>query len=163
MGFVSLATEYGIELIDLNTAPLEKFADPGNVIFPEIFLPKIVFNCYLISLPVLKAHSLAGITGTLKNMMGLAPPRYYSGGGGWKKAFFHRQIQDAVIELNRYRTPDLTILDASVGLSDYHLGGPVCHPSVNKIVASDMPLETDQYAAGLLGLDADRIKHINTR
>ena len=133
LGFEDLAREFDIELLDLNHAPLVKKNLDGNLIFPEIYLPEIAFDSFIISLPVLKAHSLAVVTGTLKNMMGFAPPKYYSGSGVWKKAMFHEQMQTSIKELCRYRTPDLTIMDASVGLAEYHLGGPCCSPPVKKI------------------------------
>lgn len=67
---------------------------------------------FLISVPVLKAHSLAGVTGTLKNMTGLARPKHYSGRyGSWKKAVFHGNMQQSIIDLNRYRTPDLPLIE----------------------------------------------------
>ncbi len=121
----------------------------------------MLFNSFIVSLPLLKAHSLAGITGTLKNMMGFAPPQYYSGGGMWKKSFFHEQMQDSIIELCRYRTPDLTLMDASVGLSQYHLGGPMCDPPIGKLLAGDDPFRMDQCAAELLNLDPGIIRHIH--
>lgn len=160
LGYDRLAEKYNLELLDLNTANLVKLKEPANEIFPEMFLPEIAFETFLISLPVLKAHSLAGITGTLKNMMGFAPPRFYSGGGTWKKAMFHSNMQQSIVELNRYRTPDVSIMDASLGLSDYHLGGAVCDPPVGKLIASDDPYKMDQTAADLLRMDAGQIPHI---
>lgn len=161
LGYDDLARTYGIELMDLNTEPLIRKSLPRNPVFPEIFLPEIAFNSFIVSLPVLKAHSLAVITGTLKNMMGFAPPEHYSGGGIWKKAAFHAQMQDSIIDLCRYRTPDLTLMDASVGLADYHLGGPECNPPVNKLLISNDPFRADQCAAGLLNIPAETIRHIH--
>lgn len=160
LGFDTLAHEHDIELIDLNYEPLIKLENSENNIFPEIYLPEIAFNSMIFSLPVLKAHSLADITGTLKNMMGFAPPKYYSGSGIWKKAFFHEQMHESLIELNSYLKPDLTLMDASVGLSQYHLGGPECNPHVNKLIAGDDPYEVDQCAAKLLGQLPESIPHI---
>jgi len=69
----------------------------------------------------------------MKNMMGAAPPKHYQQGGHWKKASFHHGIQQALFELNCYRTPDFTLLDATVGMSQAHLWGPTCSPAVNKL------------------------------
>ncbi len=163
LGYDRLAAAYDIPLVDLNQEPLVKLKQPGARFFPEMYLPGIMFTHYIISVPVLKAHSLAIITGSCKNMMGFAPPRYYSGPGGvWKKSRFHDDIHQAVIELNRYRKPDLSIMDASVGLSDYHLGGPVCSPPVNKTIAGFNPLEVDRQAATCLGLDWKTIPHLSS-
>jgi len=111
---------------------------------------------------VLKAHSLSDITGALKNMIGFAPPKHYSGRfGSWKKAVFHQDVHNAITELNLYRTPDLAVMDASVGLADFHLGGPTCKPPVERIIAGVDPLQVDRAAAGFLNLDWRTIGHLN--
>ncbi len=161
LGYADMARNYGVPLVDLNHEPLRKLADPGCEVFPEMYLPEIAFTHYIISVPVLKAHSLAILTGTLKNMMGFAPPKYYSGQHGiWKKAVFHGRMQESLIDLGKYLVPDLSVMDCSVGMAQYHLGGPHCDPPVNKIVAAYDPWEMDRTAAGLLGLDWRRIAHV---
>jgi len=163
LGYADWAVEKGIKLIDLNDAPLEWREDPDCEMFPEISLPSIAFTHYIISVPVLKAHTLSTMTGTLKNMMGFAPPRYYSGGtkGCWKKDVFHENLEQAIIDLNRYRNADLTLMDASVGLAQSHLGGPECDPPIGKILAGFDPYELDRKAAKLLGLDWHDIGHLS--
>ena len=161
LGYCELAEKYNVRLIDLNHEPLKKIKNDSCTVFPEIYLPEITFSHYIISVPVLKAHSLATITGTLKNMMGFAPPKYYSGHyGSWKKAVFHKNMQQSIIDLNQYRTPDFTLMDASVGLADFHLGGAECSPHVNKIIAGHNPVEVDRKAAELLGFNWHDIPHL---
>ena len=163
LGYADWAVEKGVHLIDLNDAPLEWREDSTCEMFPEISLPSIAFSHYIISVPVLKAHTLSTMTGTLKNMMGFAPPRHYSGGtrGCWKKAIFHENLEQAIIDLNRYRNPDLTLMDASIGLSQSHLGGPECDPPIGKLLAGFDPYELDRKAAKLLGLDWHDIGHLS--
>ena len=96
----------------------------------------------------------------MKNMMGACPPERYCKGGHWKKSSFHSGIQEAVLDLNRYRTPDFTLIDATVGLSGYHLGGPVCDPPPNLLIASFDPVAADAFGAGVLGRDWKAIGHI---
>ena len=98
-----------------------------------MYLPELLFNSFLISVPVLKAHSLAEVTLTMKNMLGCAPPHHYQCGGRWKKSAFHEQIQEAVLDLNRYRTPDFTVLDATVGMSEAHVWGAHCQPPCQRL------------------------------
>lgn len=163
LGYRELAARRGLALIDLNKAPLVKLVNQNCPIFPEMYLPKIAFTHYVISLPVLKAHSMSAITGTLKNMLGFAPPGYYSSGfGGWKKDQFHLNLQQSIVALNRYRSPDLSVMDASVGLADFHLGGRCCEPPVKKIIAGFNPVRVDRAAAELLGLDWRKIAHLAT-
>ncbi len=161
LGYNDLAQQYSVALIDLNHAPLKRLNNANCRIFPEIYLPEIAFTHYIVSLPVLKAHSLSDFTGGLKNMIGFAPPEYYRGRfGSWKKAQFHNNLHEAIIELNSCRKADMVLMDASVGLSDFHLGGPVCNPPVNRIIAGYDPLEVDRLSAGLLNLDWRNIHHL---
>ncbi len=161
LGYKTLADEFNIDLVDLNTASLKKLTRDDCPRFPEFFLPEIALTHFIISLPVLKAHSLSDITGSLKNMMGFAPPSHYAGSGGiWNKAEFHTDILQAIIDLNTYRKADLTLLDASVGMPDYHLGGRTCDPPVNCLIAGFDPVAVDRKAADLLGLNWQKIPHL---
>ena len=124
-------------------------------------LPEIAFTHYIISVPVLKAHSFSDITGTLKNMMGFPPPKFYSGQyGTWKKAVFHQNMHQSIKDLCRYIKPDLTVMDATIGLSDFHLGGAHCSPPINRIIAGFDPFEVDRCGAGHLGFDWRDIPHL---
>ena len=161
LGYGELANRYGVRLVDLNTASLRRLENPSCKVFPEMYLPEMAFTHFLISIPVLKAHSLATITGTLKNLIGLAPPKHYAGRfGSWQKAVFHGNMQQAIRNLNAYRIPDLTVMDASIGLAEYHLGGAHCQPPVRKILAGANPWVVDREAARLLGLDWRSIPHL---
>jgi uncharacterized protein (DUF362 family) len=94
-------------------------------------------------------------------MMGFAPPAHYAGAGGiWNKAALHRDLQQAIIDLNRYRSPDLTLMDAAIGLPDQHLGGRHCDPPVGKLLVGTDARSVDRASAELLGLDWRRIFHL---
>lgn len=161
LGYQELAAQLGVELVDLNHQPTVCLARDDCRRWPRMHLPELLLDSFLFSLPVLKAHTLAKTTLTLKNMMGAAPPKHYQQGGHWKKAAFHHDIQAAVADLNRYRCPDFTLLDATVGLAQSHLGGPPCNPPPGKLAASFDPVALDAYGAGLLALDWRRIGHIS--
>ncbi len=95
LGYTTMAQRQGVTLVDLNYGPAKKLKNPACPVFPEMYLPEIAFRHYIVSVPVLKAHSLAEVTGTLKNMMGFAQPKYYSGSQGiWKKAVFRDQFYE---------------------------------------------------------------------
>jgi len=159
LGYRQLADKYGVELLDLNHAPLVTKTNPDCTIFTEMHLPEVAFTHCIVSLPVLKAHSLATVTGTLKNMMGFPPSSHYQG-GGWKKASFHSRMHASIKDLSSYITPHLTIMDATVGLADYHLGGAECDPHVNKILAGTDALGLDRKACDLLGIDWRNVGHL---
>jgi uncharacterized protein (DUF362 family) len=160
LGYADLASRLGLELVDLNTAELTDSKSPDAKILPEMRLPRIVFESYVISAPVLKAHLFCKLTGALKNMMGLLPPELYGGGGGWKKSSFHDRLDTKIRDLIFHRAPDLSVMDATMGLPRSHLSGPCCEPLVNKILAGFDPFALDREAAGLLGLDWESVGHL---
>jgi len=161
LGYTAMAQKQGVPLVDLNYGPVKMLKNPDCPIFPEMYLPEIAFSHYIISVPVLKAHSIAGMTGSLKNMMGFAQPKYYSGRYGiWKKAVFHEKMQESVIDLNKYLIPNLSVMDCSIGMAEFHLGGAQCDPHVKRIIAGYNPWKVDREAAGLLGLDWNDIGHV---
>jgi uncharacterized protein (DUF362 family) len=160
LGYSKLAREKKISLIDLNEEPCIGRKRHRCRRWPELYLPKIAFESYIISVPVLKVHTLAGVTLTMKNMMGFPPPSRYRHGNSWGKSSFHLSIQEAVADLNRYRTPDFTILDATVGMAEAHLWGRSCEPPVNILAVGCDPVAMDAYGAGLLSIDWRKIGHI---
>jgi uncharacterized protein (DUF362 family) len=160
LGYISMAQTKAVQLVDLNEAPLVRKVDGTCRRWPEMYLPQIVLDSFLVSIPVLKAHSLALVTLTLKNMMGLAPPRHYQQGGHWKKASFHDRIHEAIVDLNRYRTPDFTILDATIGMQEAHLWGRTCSPPHNMLAAGYDPVAIDAWGAELLGIQWRKVQHI---
>lgn len=160
LGYADMSKRLDVPLVDLNHATLVKISRNDCRVFPSMQLPKIAFDSFIISVPVLKAHSFSVITGTLKNMLGFAPPAYYQEGGHWKKSAFHRHMHDSIIELNRYVTPALTVLDGRIGLAEYHLGGTECDPPIQVLLGGQDPVAVDRQAATLLGFDWRRIPHL---
>lgn len=160
LGYAALARRWNLDLVDLNTASLRKVTNPDGVRYTSLMLPDIALTHYLVSVPVLKAHSLADLTGAMKNMMGLLPPAHYGRGGAWRKAAFHDDLHQSILDLNRCRPPDLSLMDASLGLATFHLGGPTCNPPAARIIAGDDARAVDCRAASLLGLDWRRIPHL---
>jgi len=159
LGYSDLAKSNGMILVDLNDADTMELFDHRCRVFPRFMMPRLLMDSFLISVPVLKKHFLAKVTLTMKNMLGCAPPDHY-GGFIWKKSRFHKSLHRSIFEMNLYRTPDLTILDASVGLACHHLGGPRCRPHVGKLVGGFDPVAVDAYGAELLEVDWRNVEHI---
>jgi len=160
LGYLRITERSNVFLVDLNCEPSRHLENRECVRWPEMYLPELIFNSFLISVPVLKAHSMSRVTLTMKNMMGCAPPAHFQGNGGWGKSSFHHQLDEAIFDLNRYRTPDFTILDASIGMAQAHLWGPTCDPPVGKIAVSYDPVAIDAYGTSLLGKSWQDIGHI---
>jgi uncharacterized protein (DUF362 family) len=159
-GYDCLAKNHDIELVDLNEAELIELHNSWCQVFPTFMMPRLVMESFVISAAVLKAHSLSTVTLGMKNMIGVAPPAYYQCGGHWKKSAFHQQMQTSIFELNCYRKPDLTFIDASIGMAEHHLGGATCDPPVNRLLAGFDPVAVDAAGARLLGIPWQQVGHI---
>jgi len=160
LGYDGLKKEYGVELVDLNNAETVEMTDVSNVFLKRFHFPKVLLGCYLISVPVLKAHSMSEATLGMKNMIGAAPERFYGMGGHYKKWGLHGRLHRAIFEINKFRKPDMTVIDAAVGMATAHLWGPECDPPVGKLVASFDVVAADGVGCGLLGKDWRRVEHI---
>ena len=163
LGYRDMAHARGITLIDLDREPTVTLTNPALELLREFPMPACLEDGFLISVPVLKAHTLSEVTLSLKNMFGIAPAEHY-GGSFYRKSKLHgrssAQLHRYVVEVNQYRKPDLTLLDATIGLADSHLGGRECSPFVNKILAGFDPVAVDAVGAGLLGFNWRDIGHI---
>lgn len=160
LGYMKLRDKDRVQLLDLNIEPCRRLTNSDCKRWPELYLPELLFDCFLISVPVLKAHSLCRVTLTMKNMMGCAPPAHYQQGGAWGKSSFHTKLDEAIFDLNRYRSPDFTVIDAAVGMAKAHLWGPTCSPPVKKIIASYDPVAVDAYGTSLLRKSWKDIGHL---
>lgn len=160
LGYECLAKEHGVELLDLNRAETVTLTDESNIFLKEFHIPEMLLESYLISVPVLKAHSMAQVTLGMKNMLGVAPEKYYGSGGHYKKWGLHEQLDLAIMEINKFRKPDLTVIDAAIGMATAHLWGPKCDPPVGKVVASFDPAAADRAGCDLLGIDWKKVRHL---
>ncbi len=150
----------GVELVDLNHEKCVEVRPSWAKRWKSLFIPALLLDCFVISVPVLKAHTLAGVTLSMKNMIGVCPPRYYQSDGSWRKSAFHTKIHHAIFELNRVVAPDFCLLDATVGLCSSHLSGPACDPPVNVVAASNDPVAMDAFGARLLSIKWQTVGHI---
>ncbi|MFH0753347.1 MAG: DUF362 domain-containing protein [Candidatus Omnitrophota bacterium] len=80
-GYTDLAKKYGIRLIDFNSEKAMKFSRRDALQLKELYIPEIVIDAYMISVPVLKDHSFTVTTIAMKNMFGIAPAPFIPGRG----------------------------------------------------------------------------------
>lgn len=99
----------------------------------------------LINVPIAKHHSLTVLTLGLKNMMGIL---------GGDRGIIHRQIEDALADVNSTVKSHLVLIDATRILTAHGpTGGSLKDVKVlNKVIASTDIVAADAYATGLFGL-----------
>jgi len=142
----------GIELIDLDKEKTITVAVSNCHVWKEIIIPRMLLGKFIISVPVLKEHSMCMVTGSLKNMVGILPERHYSGYWTYKKSQIHRHNPDGCIaDIARVIKPDWAIVDATIGMRGSHISGTPIKPPINLVYGSASPLEADKYACKLLG------------
>ena len=115
---------------------------PNGEEVKELRIAKIARKAdVFINLPTAKAHSSAGVSFGLKNLMGLF----------WERRPFHRQynLHNAIVDLASVLKPQLTILDAIYSLTTNGPQGPGKTEQLNTIIAGVDPVAVDAAACGL--------------
>ena len=149
LGYFELAEKSGIKLVDLNVDDYEIRKNPDALKLKEFEFPLTLKNSFLISAAVLKRHSMAKVTLSLKNMMGASIG---------KKARFHfLGISKSIVDINLYKKPDLALIDG-IESSSHELGGEVTRH--NLMIFSEDPVAADAVGANILGLDPLSVPHI---
>ncbi len=156
-GYTKLAEEYGIRLIDFNTAKATLVRNERAHVLKEFHIPEIAQDAFVISVPILKDHSFTQTTIAMKNMFGIAPGRYYA--GGWNKSKLHSpSTHKSVVDVCLYKKPDLCVVDAVVALEGMHLSGTARR--LDTILASFDPVAVDAVGSEMLGHVAGRIEYL---
>jgi len=111
----------------------------------------------LISLPVMKTHSLTVVTGGVKNMFGIV--------AGAEKGKLHgaapgpADFGRMLAEICAIRPPDLTIMEAVTAMEGY--GPSAGKPKwVGKVLASRNAVALDAVVCRIMGIEPDQVHHI---
>ena len=157
LGYVDLADKHGLQLIEFNDAETILLEDKDAFQLKQFHIPSGVREAFVISLPVLKDHSFTKTTIAMKNMFGIAPGKFYS--GGWNKAQLHSPSTDkSVVDICRYKKPELSVVDASVALTGMHLSGTP--KKLGIILAGFDPVAVDTIGSELLGHDPKKLPYL---
>ncbi|MBU1625855.1 DUF362 domain-containing protein [bacterium] len=106
-----------------------------------------------INVPILKHHSLAGLTISMKNLMGVvSDPRN----------IWHKDLDNYLVDITRFIKPSLTIIDAFRTLfrNGPSGGTPDDVKMLHSIIISKDPVGADSQAAELMGVPIDSLKYI---
>jgi uncharacterized protein (DUF362 family) len=151
----------GVKMIDLDREETVTVKVNNYNVWNEIIIPKMLLNKFIISVPVLKEHSMCGVTISLKNMVGILSARHYSGYWTYKKSMIHKYNLDGCIaDIISVIKPDWAIVDATVGMRGSHISGTLIEPPLNLVYGSQDPLEADKYGCELLGINWKNIMYL---
>jgi len=111
-----------------------------------------------VNLPIIKHHVGVGMSGNLKNLMGVnanASNQFFHAGSGAKGEYDDVPfLAQCVADLNTLRKPDLCIADATEFLLTNGPAGPGELRKLNKIILGADPVAVDAYGAPLVNLKA---------
>lgn len=123
----------------------------------SLWLPRTVLQAdFLVSMPKIKAHHWAGVTLSMKNMLGVVPGARY----GWPKNILHwKGIQESILDVCATIPVHFVIADGIVAMEGNGPLNGTARP-LGKIVLADDPVAADATCARLMGFEPDRIVHI---
>jgi uncharacterized protein (DUF362 family) len=112
----------------------------------------------LINLPIIKHHVGVGMSGNLKNLMGVnnnPSNQFFHAGSGAKGEYDDVPfLAQCVADLNTLRKPDLCVADAVEFLLTNGPAGPGELRKLNKVILGTDPVAVDAYGAPLVNLKA---------
>lgn len=141
-------------LVDLNKDNFELKRNPEALFLKEFECPLTLKDSYIISIPVLKEHSITKVSLSLKNMLGAT----LGEGRVAKKGRFHKKLKESIVDINTYLKPSLAVIDGRIA----GLGGELSSKpkKMGVIIVSNDLVAADAVAASLLGFDPLSIAHI---
>ncbi len=145
LGYKNLAEKYSIGLIDLNNTEAEEVVNANLMKFDSVMYPKILLESFVVSLPKLGEDSELEMAGSLSNMIGAFPARYYKGLFSKAKSKIRRwPLKFSLNDILVCKLPDLAVIDASEQGS----------------ILAGMPMDMDKQAAKLLGKEWKAVSHL---
>ena len=167
-GFEEVANRLGINLVDLcEPAPYKSFIPfpigDDYLIYSQFLLHPVISEVdTFVSLAKLKVHATAGVTLSMKNLIGLAPISAYRNNieHNNRSAFhgnaaFDERLPKVIIDLNKIRPIDLGIID---GIATAEGGAGPWENKIRQIkpgvlLAGKDPLALDSVGTMVMGFD----------
>ncbi|NHJ12723.1 MAG: DUF362 domain-containing protein [Candidatus Thorarchaeota archaeon] len=137
------------QLVNLSEAKLKRIEFSG-LYFTNPELPyHLSENSYFVTVAIAKTHELAVLTGALKNQFGLLPRK--------DQSFYHPRIDDVIVDMNRIVRPDLSIIDARVGVEGWN--GPGTQ-RIGVFIMGKEPVSVDATLTRVMGFEPEAVPHL---
>ena len=147
-GVDEVARRLGVELIDLNKDEYLIVDVPNHLALERVRISKIALGSAIVSVPKLKPHRMAGVTLSLKNLMGVVMP----------KGQIHRHLSEKIADLASVVRPRVSVVDGIIaGEGHETAGNPV---KMDLVIAGLDPVAVDTVGAAVMGFDLLTAKHI---
>lgn len=145
-----VAERYGVKLVDLNRDEFVEVYPSNPLSLKKVKVAKTVVESVIISVPKLKLHRIAGVTLSLKNMMGALA----------SKGVMHAglSLNENIADLASVLKPSVSVIDGIIaGEGHENSGNPV---EMNLVIAGTDPVAVDSVGAAVMGVSPDCVKHL---
>jgi len=147
-GVDAVAEKWNVKLVDLNKDEFVEVKPTNPLALKKVKIAKTALESVIISVPKLKPHRLAGVTLSLKNMMGAVTP----------KGSIHHPLSEKIVDLASIVKPSIAVIDGIIAGEGYETSGnPV---EMNLVIAGTDPVAVDAVGAAVMGIPPEKVKHL---
>jgi len=161
LGYTDLARDLHVPLVNLHSGEMAEVPLDGGYVFDRVTLHRSLVDVDLLcSVPMMKTHTLATVSLSMKNLIGLYPGTVYYSVRSW----LHDRAAEAgsagvayeIVDMVRANPTGLAVIDASTAMEgDGPTGGTLV--DMNLVVAGTDPLAADMVATALMGIDPSTV------
>jgi len=147
-GVDTVAERWKIKMVDLNKDEFIEVSPPNPLALKKVKIAKIALESTIISVPKLKPHRLAGVTLSLKNMIGTVTP----------KGAIHNHLSQKIVDLVSIIKPSVAVIDGIIAGEGHETSGnPV---EMNLVIAGTDPVAVDAVGAAVMDIPPQSVKHL---
>lgn len=148
-GVDSVAKRWNVKLVDLNKDDYVETHPKNPLTLKKVKIAKTALESTIISVPKLKLHRIAGVSLSIKNMMGAMKP----------KGSMHTHLNSNIADLASVITPNIAIIDGIIaGEGHESSGNPV---EMNLVIAGTDPVAVDSVGAAVMMIPPNDVKHLH--
>jgi len=146
-GVDALAKRWDVKLVDLNNDDFVGIRPPSPLA-NKVKIAKTALESTIISVPKLKPHRQAGVTLSIKNMIGAVTP----------KGALHIHLSRNIVEIASILKPSISVIDGIVAGEGHETSGNSVE--MNIVIAGTDPVAVDAVGAAVIGIQPTEVKHL---
>jgi uncharacterized protein (DUF362 family) len=147
-GVDDVTRRWNVGMVDLNKGEFVEVHPPNARTLRKVKIAKIALESTIVSVPKLKPHRLAGVTLSLKNMMGAMTP----------KGSMHTHLSQNIVDLTSVIKPTIAVIDGIIAGEGHETSGnPV---EMDLVIAGTDPVAVDAVGAAVMDVDPEGVKHL---
>jgi len=148
-GVDDVAERWKVRMVDLNKDEFVEVNPANPLALKKVKIAKTALESTIISVPKLKPHRMAGVTLSLKNMIGAVTP----------KGSIHNRLSQKIVDLVSIVKPSVAIIDGIIAGEGHETSGnPI---EMNLIIAGTDPVAVDAVGAAVMSIPPRNVKHLS--